>query len=244
MASSSLQENGVTATAPTPGNKLLMRLPAKERNKVLAGCELVELAFGAVLCEAEAPVSDVYFPLTGFISLTISVGTHPPLEMGLIGNEGMLGVSLVLGVNTAPLRAVVQGAGGALRMPAQKFRRTLRECPVLPRNLNRYMYVLNMQLAQSTACTRFHEVEPRLARWLLMTQDCVDADHFHLTHQFLADMLGVQRSAISIAAGGLQRKNLLSYTRGNIHILDRKGLEASACECYQATVDDYLGLFP
>jgi hypothetical protein len=162
--------------------------------------------------------------------------------MRLVGNEGMLGVTLVLGVNTTPLRGVVQGSGSALRMSAGKFRRALAVSPVLLRKLNRYLYVLMAQLSQVAGCNRFHEVQSRLAYWLLMTHDRAHADHFHLTHQFLADMLGVQRSAVTIAAGALQRMQLISYTRGEINILSRSGLEGASCECYDAVIQDYAQL--
>jgi CRP-like cAMP-binding protein len=163
--------------------------------------------------------------------------------MGLIGNEGMLGATVILGVNVAPLRAVVQGAGTALRINTVDFRLILGEGKALPRTINRYLYVMLAQLSQTAACNHFHEIEPRLARWLLMTHDRAHADHFHLTHEFLADMLGVRRSGITVAAGALQAKNLIGYTRGEISILDRTGLEAAACECYEVVNRDYQQLF-
>jgi CRP-like cAMP-binding protein len=231
------------ATPPTAvANLLIEGLPRGERKRVLDGCEPVDLVFGTILCDADEPYKQVYFPLSGFISLVASVGSHPPLEMGLIGNEGMLGATVVLGVNASPLRAVVQGSGSALRMSATQLRRNLAECPALLRKLNRYLYVLMAQLSQTAACTRFHEVDARLARWLLMTHDRAHADHFHLTHEFLADMLGVQRSAVTIAAGALQKRALISYTRGEIRIVSRRGLEAASCECYEAVVRDYAQL--
>ncbi|HUS24823.1 MAG TPA: Crp/Fnr family transcriptional regulator [Candidatus Binatia bacterium] len=223
-------------------NRLIAGLPAAERKRVLAACEPVELVFGTILCEPDVPVRDVYFPLSGFISLVAVVSAHPPLEMGLIGSEGMLGATVVLGVPDAPLRAVVQGTGSALRMGIAQFRRELRRNPVLLRTLNRYLYVLMAQLSQTAACTRFHEVEARLARWLLMTHDRCHADHFHLTHEFLADMLGVRRSGVTIAAGLLQGRNLIGYTRGEITVMDRDGLEAASCECYRAVIHDYARL--
>jgi len=225
-------------------NRLIGGLPRKERSRVLERCEPVDLVLGNILCEPDQPFQYVYFPTTGFISLVTTVGTHQPLEMGLIGCEGMLGVTLVLGVNAAPLCGVVQGAGSALRMTAQELKGELRGCPQLLRTLNRYLYVWTAQLAQTAACTHFHETGPRLARWLLMTHDRANADHFHLTHQFLADMLGVQRSAVTIAAGVLQQRKLISYTRGEISVLSREGLEAASCECYDAVIDDYAQIFP
>jgi CRP-like cAMP-binding protein len=237
------QENGVSTKTPAQVvNQLIEGLPRRERNRILDCCEPVDLVFGTVLCEPDRPYRHVYFPLSGFVSLVATVGGHQPLEMRLIGNEGMLGVTLVLGVNTTPLRGVVQGSGTALRMSTGKFRRELGGCPVLLRTLHRYLYVLMAQLSQVAGCNRFHEVQSRLAYWLLMTHDRAHADHFHLTHEFLADMLGVQRSAVTIAAGTLQKKKLISYTRGEIRVLSRSGLEAASCECYDAVIQDYAQL--
>ena len=210
---------------------------------MLDNSELVDLVFGTILCEANQPFRHVYFPRTGFISLVAAMSGHQPLEMGLIGNEGMLGGTLALGVSAVPLRAVVQGSGSALRMTVPQFRNVLHDSPALNRILNRYLYVIMVQLAQTAACTHFHEVGPRLARWLLLTHDSAHADHFHLTHQFLADMLGVQRSAVTIAAGVLQKRKLIRYIRGDIRIIDRKGLEAASCECYEAARENYARLF-
>ena len=224
-------------------NRLLEFLPRHARDQLLGECNLVSLVLDTVLCERDRSYQHVYFPLGGFISLVATVGAHPPLEIALIGNEGMLGATLVLGVNRARLRGIVQGAGTAWRMPAPGFRRAMRESPVLRSVVNRYLFVVITQLSQSTACTRFHEVEARLARWLLMTHDRAHANRFHLTHLFLADMLGVRRSAVTIAAGALQRRNLIRYARGEIDVIDRKGLEAASCECYQNVIGDYQRMF-
>jgi hypothetical protein len=224
-------------------NRLLEVLPRHARDRLLGECELVSLVLDTVLCERDRSYRHVYFPLGGFISLVATVGAHPPLEIALIGNEGMLGATLVLGVNKARLRGIVQGAGTAWRIPASRFRGALRESPALRSVVNRYLFVVITQLSQSTACTRFHEVEARLARWLLMTQDRAHADRFHLTHLFLADMLGVRRSAVTIAAGALQRRQLIRYARGDIDVVDRKGLEAASCECYQNVIGDYQRMF-
>ena len=224
-------------------NRLIETLSPGAKARMLERLEPVELTFGVILCDAEEVLTHVYFPLTGFISLVATVGVHPPLEMGLIGDEGMFGVTLVLGVPVAPLRGVVQGSGLALRMSATDLHREMKASPSLVKTLNRYLYVLSAQLAQTAGCTRFHEIEARLARWLLMTHDRAHADHFYLTHQFLAAMLGVQRSAVTIAAGDLQSRGYIRYTRGEIHILDRKGLESASCECYRAVVRDYEQIF-
>lgn len=224
-------------------NHLIECLPRAEGQRFFQLCEPVELGFGTIVCEANRAYADVYFPQTAFISLVKVVDGHPPLEIALIGSEGMLGATLALGVEDAPLRGVVQGSGTALRMSALQFRRELHDNTALLKTLNRYLYVTTEQLAQTAACTHFHEIETRLVRWLLMTHDRAHADQFHLTHKFLADMLGVQRSAITIAAGALQKRNFIHYTRGEITILDRKGLEAAACSCYRAMIDAYTDIF-
>jgi CRP-like cAMP-binding protein len=223
-------------------NKLIAGVPSKYRARLLANCESVDLVFGELLSEADKPIKHVYFPLAGFISLVATLGGHQPLEMGLVGNEGMLGATLKLGINTAPMRAVVQGTGTALRMSASNFTRFLGATPAMFHILDRYLYVMMAQLTRSSACTRFHEIEPRLARWLLMTHDRAHADHFHLTHEYLADMLGVRRSGVSIAAAALQLRKLIRYSRGEISILNRKGLEAASCECYDAMQEDYANV--
>jgi CRP-like cAMP-binding protein len=228
-----------TAETAAMVNRLIGSLPSNERSRLVEKCVPVELAFGSVVCESDQPLRHVYFPLTGFISLVMPVPGHPPLEMGLIGNEGMLGATTALGIDVAPMRCVVQGSGSALRTGAVQFRRSLRNLPGTYRLLHRYLYVLLAQLSRMAACTRFHDVEQRLARWLLMTDDRTSADHVYLTHAFLADMLGVQRSAVSIAAGSLQDRELIRYSRGRIRILSRAGLEAVSCGCYSAMIDEY-----
>ena len=231
------------ANTPPVTNRLIGGLPARDHARALEHCESVDLVFGTILCEPGQPFRYAYFPLTGFISLVATVSGHKPLEMGLIGNEGMLGATLALGVRNSPQRGVVQGSGTALRMTVAHLRAELRDSAALRRTLDRYLYVLMAQLSQTAACTRFHAIEARLARWLLMTHDRAHGDHFDLTHDFLADMLGVRRSAVTIAAGALQRRKLISYSRGRIVIQDRKGLEAASCECYRAVVDDYSNIF-
>jgi CRP-like cAMP-binding protein len=225
--------------AARASNRLLAGLPARERAKIVGACDTVELAFGDVLHETDRAIERVYFPVVGFISLVAPLDDHPPLEMGLIGSEGMLGASVILGVKTAPMRAVVQGPGPALTMTCAHFLREVADSPALLRVVHRYLYVTMAQLMQSAACTRFHEIGPRLARWLLMTHDRAHADHFHLTHEFLAGMLGVRRSGVSIAAAVLQARKLIEYSRGEIHVLNRKGLEAASCECYGLITKHY-----
>jgi CRP-like cAMP-binding protein len=210
---------------------------------MLERCELVSLEFGTVLCEPGESYRYVYFPLNGFFSLVATVQQHPSLGMGLIGNEGMLGATMVLGVNAVPLQSKVQSAGNALRMTAAQLRREMRLSPALCTTLQHYLFVLMAQLSQSAACTRFHEADARLARWLLEAHDRAHVSHLELTHNALADMLGVRRSAVTIAAGDLQRKQLIRYSRGAISITNRKGLEAASCECYSEAKEDYAQIF-
>lgn len=230
---------GPAVTSPATANRLLARLPRRERDRLVGEGTLVELALGETLVEPGQTQGAAWFPLTSFVSLVARAKGHEPLEMDLIGNEGMLGATLVLGVDTVPLRGVVQGAGSALRIGLRPFKRCLKRSPVLQRSLQRYLYVVLAQRAQSAVCTRFHEVNPRLARWLLMIHDRTQGDQLHLTHQFLADMLGVRRSAVTIAAGHLQERGIIHYQRGEIRVLDRAALEAQACECYAEVVLDY-----
>ncbi len=215
-------------------NQLIAGLPSKERRQILRLSETVDLVFGAVLSEADAPLQFAYFPLTSLISLSAITRDHQPLGMALIGNEGILGAAMALGINTARLRSVVCVSGTALSLSALQLQQILPDLPGLSSVLRRYSWVLTGHLLQTAPCNSFHEVEMRLARWLLMTDDRSHSQRYHFTHQFLADLLGVQRSAVTIAAGKLQHKKLIDYARGQIRILSRSGLEAAACECYAA----------
>lgn len=220
-------------------NHLIETLPRKDRQHFLAGCESVDLAFNDIVCEPGDLIRHVYFPTDSYISQVRKIDSHAKLEVALVGNEGMHGVALVLGVNVAPLHGLVQGGGAALRMKAAPFRRELNQSAALQRVLHRYIYVLMSQLAQTAACTRFHLLEERLARWLLMTQDRAFRDELHITHELLAYMLGVRRVGITKAAGSLQTHKLINYSRGIITILDRDGLEAASCGCYRADKASY-----
>jgi CRP-like cAMP-binding protein len=221
-------------------NRLIAALPERKREVFLADCTLVDLTFSSVLYELGDRLLYVYFPIDGFISMLTAVDHYSTLEVGMIGREGMCGYTVSLGDTTAPLRALTQGAGSAWRMKSATFRRHLEHTPELRRVVDRYMCVLLRQLAQTAACTRFHVVEKRLARWLLMTHDRASADSFEVTQEFLAFMLGVRRSGVTAAASTLQSRNLIRYRRGNMTVVNRERLEAAACTCYQADLDIYV----
>lgn len=215
-------------------NHLIGLLARKDRASLLSICKPVRLAMHDVLYEPETPTRAVYFPRDGFVSLVARLGGSPGVEVGMVGREGMLGVHVVLGVAAAPLHAVVQGAGAAWRIGAGDFRHELARNAALRRALGRYIHVLMTQLATSASCLRFHLIGPRLARWLLMSQDRTDADGFRVTHELLGYMLGVRREGVTTAAVALQRKGFITYHRGTVTVLDRPALEGAACSCYAA----------
>ena len=221
------------AARPAIENHLLAAVPREEYKRLLAGLELVTMTFGEVLYEPGEPIRHVYFPCFGLVSLLTLVDQHLALEVGLVGNEGMVGIPLALGEGVSTIRALVQGEGTAMRMKSTTFLKELRRSPHLQRALNHYTNTLMAQVVQTAACNRFHVVEERLARWLLMTRDRVQANEFPMTQEFLSHMLGVRRVGITKAAGALQRHNLIRYSRGKISILDGQGLEAAACQCYR-----------
>ncbi len=222
------------ATAPAGiENRLLAALPPKDYAQLASGLEPVTITHGDVLYEPGEPMREVYFPGNCLVSLLTVVEDHRALEVGLVGREGMIGARLALGVDTSSVRALVQGTGGAMKMNAKRFLREFRRSQALQRVLLQFTDSLMVQISQTAACNHFHLVEARLARSLLMTAERMRAAEFHLTHEFLAEMLGVRRVGVTMAASALQRRGFIRYRRGNISILDQQGLEAACCPCYR-----------
>lgn len=215
-------------------NNLLAALPGKNYQRLLAGLEPVTLNFGDVLYEPGQKMRHVYFPGNSLVSLLTLVNGRMALEVGMVGHEGMVGIPLALGAHVSPVRALVQGGGTAMRMKAARFSREIRKSPQLQHEVYGYANALMAQVSQTAACNRFHVVEARLARWLLMTRDRMRSQEFRLTQEFLSHMLGVRRVGVTTAARALQKRKLIEYRRGTLTILDAKGLKAAACECYAA----------
>jgi CRP-like cAMP-binding protein len=226
------------SASPDP-NRLLAALARPGYERLAKHIEVVPLTFGQVLHEPGQRFGHVYFPRRGVVSLLTTVGGGKGAEVGIVGNEGLVGGSAALGVDVSNLRAVVQGGGSAARISTRRLRLALSTHAEWYRELFRFTYALMGQVAQTAACNRFHRVEQRLARWLLSTRDRVQSDNFHLTHQFLSLMLGVRRTGVTVAAANLQKRGLITYTRGNIQLLDWSGLEAAACACYGVVSDTY-----
>ncbi|MDQ3802908.1 MAG: Crp/Fnr family transcriptional regulator [Acidobacteriota bacterium] len=219
-------------------NRLLAALPKKEYQRLLPELEQVTMPFAEVIYEPGDRIRHVYFPNESIVSLLAEVRDCSTLEIGLIGNEGMAGISVFMGVGTSPHRAIVQGVGTASRMKASVLRKESGRIGSLHRLLHLYAHSLLTQVSRSAACNRFHEVDARLARWLLMTGDRLGADEFRLTQDFISNMLGVRREGVNKAAGALQKDELINYSRGWIKILNRTGLEAVSCECYRMMKDE------
>ena len=220
-------------------NRLLAALPRNDYRKLLSVLEPVKLAFGEVLYQPRAQIQHVYFPNDCFVSMLTTVDTGQAAEVGLIGSEGMIGVPMALGVAVSPFRAVVQGGGTAMRMKVVDFRRDFSKNAALQRGLFLFTHLLMIQIAQTAACNRFHVVTQRMARWMLMTSDRVNSNEFRITQEFLALMLGVRRSGVSVAMCGLRERKLIVYRRGTITILDHGGLVTASCGCYKTVKDSY-----
>jgi CRP-like cAMP-binding protein len=221
-------------------NVILLAMPGDEYIFIRPHLKFLDMPQHLSLHQPHRASKFVYFPNEGFISLVVEMKDGKTAEAGLLGNDGMAGMPGVLGLQRNPLREVVQVAGNGFRMEAKVLRELLVKAPVLQALLNRYAAGLAMQVAQTAACNRLHNVEQRLARWLLIAQDRMDSGLIPITHDFLATMLGTDRPTVSLAAGILQKKRIIRYTRGSVVILNRKALEAFACECY-AVIRQYSG---
>ncbi len=214
-------------------NQILAGLPTKVYQRLRPDLEEIPLSFGKILYEPGDIIRHVHFPNQGIVSLLTLVENRSALEVGIVGNDGMVGIQVFLGATTSFNRALVQGAGTAMRMKVESLRKHAKQGGSLSNLLLRYTHSLLSQISQSAACNRFHKVDARLARWLMMTHDRLNSDKFRLTQKFIADMLGVRREGVTNAARALQKKNLIRYVRGLITVIDRPGLAAAACECYE-----------
>lgn len=213
-------------------NKILAALSPAEYELLLNHLEMVTLTFGEILYEPGNRISHVYFPNNSLVSLLTMVDQHQALEVGMVGPEGIIGMTLALGATITPFRALVQGSGSALRMKAEDFQSLMLVNSTLRNEVLQYAHALMTQIAQTAACNRFHVIESRLARWLLMTRDRLLSNQFHLTQEFLGHMLGVRRVGVTNAALALKRHGLIDYSRGNIDIVNGSGLEEASCSCY------------
>lgn len=219
-------------------NLLLNQLPKRELKQILSKTERVELVYNTDVYLAGDKIEHVYFPESGIISLLAAVGKASTIEVGIVGDEGMVGLSVFLGVETSLNRAVIQGAGFALKMTAADFLSECESSKEFSRILRRFTHSLMTQIAQSAACNRYHPIDARLARWLLMTRDRMKSDEFQITQEFLSNMLGVRREAVNKAASGFSNEGLISYVRGSLIINKSTELERRTCLCYQIVVDD------
>ncbi|MGA9528170.1 MAG: Crp/Fnr family transcriptional regulator [Terriglobales bacterium] len=217
----------------TVRNKILLSLPPEELNLVLPKLEFIRLKLHQVLHEAGETIKSGYFINTGLISVLSVQPDGKSVEVGLIGSEGFTGMPLLVGYRRSPTRLITQGDGTAYRCDAETLLQFVRKCPRLELQLQRFVQRLSMQTTQIAACNRLHEVEERLARWILMSQDRIASDTLPLTQEFLAQMLGTRRASVTVAAGILQKAGLISYTRGSVKILSRPKLERAACDCYR-----------
>lgn len=223
----------LTPTPPLPVNGLVRQLDARQAARLRTAGDIVTLPAGHSLARAGEVMAHVYFPYSGLISLSGAVRGHPPICLAMVGPEGGLDMAVALGSSASPFLATVAAAGEALRLPLPEFRRLLQASPTLRGISLAFLDQMQEQFALGAACAHFHRVECRLARWLLMAQDRLQSARLALTHQQLSDILGVQRSAVTIAAGALMHQDLISYSRGNIHILSQARLRRAACSCYR-----------
>jgi len=221
-------------------NPLIAALPSRERQRLLAVCAPVSLHAGELLVDGGEPLRQLHFPCGATVALMVQVDGHPAMAAGMVDCDGLPGLALLPPASagsvlpSAPWRMQVQTPGQAWRVTLAELRQVLDQSPALQRGLGHHALDLVVALARNAACARFHQIGPRLARWILMTQDSAQADSFALTHALLADMLGVRRVGITVAAGALQASGLIAYHRGRLGVVDRAGLALAACGCYRA----------
>ncbi len=233
----------VQPPAAASANRLLAALPDREYQRLLPKLALVPLVYADVLYEPGDQIRHVYFPTSGVVSLLAATADQATLEVGIVGAEGVIGLALFLGVNTSLNQALVQGGGAAMRMKTADYLAECSKNPVLARLLKRFAHSLLTQISQSALCCRFHPIDQRLARWLLTMRDRMEADEFRLTHEFMSNMVGARREAVTKAAGAFQRQNLISLSRGSLSILNRTGLTAAACSCYEVVKAETEAVF-
>ncbi|HEY9502593.1 MAG TPA: Crp/Fnr family transcriptional regulator [Pyrinomonadaceae bacterium] len=220
-------------------NQLLAALPRDEYERLLPRLQQVSFSLGEVVYEFGGHLDYVFFPTTSIISLLYTMENGASAEMGLTGNDGVVGIALFMGGGTMPNRAVVQSAGAAIRMKAKVLQDEFARGGKFQHLLLRYTQALITQISQTAVCNRLHSVEQQLCRWLLLSHDRVKADELIMTQELIADMLGVRREGVTVAAGRLQDSGAISYVRGHIKILDRKKLEETVCECYRVVKDEF-----
>jgi CRP-like cAMP-binding protein len=220
-------------------NHLLDALLKVDYDRLFPHLELVEMPLGEVLCESGDQLQHVYFPTTSIVSLLYVMEDGASAEIAVVGNEGILGVPVLLGGESTPGRAVVQSAGHGYCMKSQILKNEFNQAGPLQRLLLRYTQALITQMAQTAVCNRHHTVEQQLCRWLLLSIDRLSGDELNMTQELIANMLGVRREGVTEAAGALQHLGLIHYSRGHIKVIDRKGLEAKSCECYQVVKDEF-----
>ena len=225
-----------------PSNRILAALPVNEYTRLLTKTEEVPLTYGETIYERDEVIGYVYFPNSGVVSLVTQVAEGDVLEVGVVGNEGIIGLPVFLGVETSRNQAIVQGEGTALRIKTEDFFKACKPNGTLPKLLQRYTHALLTQISQTVACNRFHLIEQRLIYWLLVMHDRTQTDKFRITQEFLSKMLGVRREAVNKSAANLQQRNLIAYSRGIVSIINRAGLEAAACQCYLVLRKEYQKL--
>jgi CRP-like cAMP-binding protein len=225
---------------PSGQNKLLAALPEDVYRRLEPALSTVALSLKDVLYEADQAIAHAHFPLSGVMSLVLTMKDGTTVEVGAVGNEGFVGLPVFLGDDTSPMKALCQVPGDVVRMPVDAFRQEISAGDgILRRVVAKYAHALINQVSQSVACNHLHTVEQRLARWLLMTHDRVGKDEFPVTQEFIAQMLGVRRPSVTIAAGLLEKAKLIGYKRGHVTVIDRQGLEAATCECYANVRREY-----